>query len=273
VVIGNGAGAVNATSAGTAGQALRSGGASADPSFGEIPQTTTSTGTVNDFALTAGAAVLRCNNASLLTITGITAGFDCQRLVIVSVGAGQVDLSHQAAGSTAANRLINFATSAATSLAAGVGTAEFEYDATTARWRLITHEQGAWITPTYAGGNYTASGSQTWTVDSGDIAAQKYWLRGRSLLISFALDSTSVGGTPSTDLKIGNGAWGGFSAASQANAPLAFIVDAGVTVTAFGMMQISAAGTALRLLKSAFANWGAATNTTQVYGQITIEVT
>jgi len=66
--------------------------------------TITTTGTLNNYALGA-VGTLRCNNASLLTITGIAADVDGQLLVIESVGAGQVDLSHQDSGSTAANRL------------------------------------------------------------------------------------------------------------------------------------------------------------------------
>jgi hypothetical protein len=48
-----------------------------------VIQTTTSTGTVNDFALTTGANVLRCNNATALTLTGFTAGTDGQSLIVV----------------------------------------------------------------------------------------------------------------------------------------------------------------------------------------------
>jgi hypothetical protein len=113
--------------------------------------TTTSTGTQNDFAPgLVGNTIVRCNNATLLTITGLAAGYDGQLVKFISVGAGQVDFPHQSASSAAANRQINVATSGNTSLAAGSGIAEYAYDATTARWRLTTHEQGAWIafTPT-----------------------------------------------------------------------------------------------------------------------------
>lgn len=177
VVIGNGTGGMSATSAGTAGQPLRSGGASADPSFGEVVQTTTLTGTQNDLVLNAGASVLRCNNASLLTITGLTEGFDGQRLIIRSVGAGQVDLSHQAGASTSTRRLVNYATSAATSLAAGIGTAEYEYDVTSARWSLVGHEQGAWIAWTPVLGGTGGTSGQTYTTQSG-----AYILRGRTVI-------------------------------------------------------------------------------------------
>src|SRR5436309_2117101 len=96
--------------------------------------TSTSTGTQNDWDIdtAAGFAVghLRCNNASLLTITGIKAPSDNRLLWITSIGAGQVDIKHQDAGSTTAgDRIINQATGTI-SLAAGIGMALLVYDVT-----------------------------------------------------------------------------------------------------------------------------------------------
>src|SRR6185295_3701711 len=34
----------------------------------------------------------------------------------------------------------------------------------------------SWITPSYSGGNFTANGSMTWTVDSGDVTTYAYKL-------------------------------------------------------------------------------------------------
>jgi hypothetical protein len=102
---------------------------------GGIVQTTTLTGTQNDFALSAGAAQLRANNATLVTLTGLAAGSAGQRLVILSVGAGAVALNDQDAGSTAANRIIT-GTAAPITLAAGTGWAVLSYDGTAARWKV-----------------------------------------------------------------------------------------------------------------------------------------
>jgi hypothetical protein len=231
-----------------------------------VIQTTTSTGTVNDFALTTGANVLRCNNATALTLTGFTAGTDGQSLIVVSIGAGQVNLSHQT-GSTAANQLINFATSGVTPLAAGVGWAQYVYDATTARWRLVSHEQGAWITPTYASGNYTAA-TGTWTVDSGDVTTQAYWLKGRTLTVAFNLVTTSVSATPVT-LNIGNGAWGSFT---SAKAVIGTHVNAD-NAAAFAVGYVAAgAGGSILTVNKITGSWATATNTTAANGQITFEV-
>lgn len=237
-------------------------------------QTTTSTGTQNNFAATAARRlVLRCNNATLLTLTGFAAGADGDVIDIISVGAGQVDLAHQNASSTAANRAINFATSASTSLVAGSGTAQVIYDATTARWRMTAHYQGAWITPAYAAGDFTASGSMTWTVDSGDVPVYKYWLKGRTLLVNWVINTSSVGGTPSYALflKIP----GGFSAATGQYTSGMMFKDNGGAYTFSAAWVTSGTPTQIQLYVVGFgtANWAASTNATGSYGQIAIEVT
>lgn len=149
-----------------------------------VIQTTTLTGTQNDFALTTGCSLLRVNNASSITFSGFSAGTDGQRLRVVSIGAGQVDLAHQSASSSAANRLINYATSAATSLAAGVGTADYVYDATTVRWRLVAHEQGTWIS--WAG---TATAT---SLTNGSVSAARYRLSGRTCSVYLQLTNSGT---------------------------------------------------------------------------------
>lgn len=257
VVVGNGTGAVAVTGAGTAGQAFRSNGASVDPSFGEIVQTTTSTGTVNDFALTAGASVLRCNNATLLTLTGIAAGFDGQRLVIVSVGAGQVDLSHQDAGSTTAgDRLILFATSGKTSLAAGVGTAEVEYDASTARWRLVAHNQGDYIE---YGGTSTIVGwsSRTTTV-------VRYYLLGRQLAVLFDLEGTSNATTSTFTVP--------YTASIAGQCGNLQVVNAGAVTTTPGLAQTTASSAVVSTYKDYSGAAWSATLGKNATGAITYQV-
>ena len=127
------------------------------------PLTTTATGSQTGLSTTssAGAPVLRCDNSSLLTIHGLASQQDGDQLIITSVGAGQVDIVNQSATeTTAANRIIA-GVNGTISLAAGSGRAIFVYDATTARWRVVLHEQGAYITPTFSASDYTANGSMT----------------------------------------------------------------------------------------------------------------
>lgn len=161
-------------------------------------ETITLTGTNHDVDFN-NALMLRCNNASDLTITGFLAGVAGQLLYVVSVGAGNVFLANQT-GSSADNRLINRVSSSNTPLAAGKGAALYQYDATTQRWRLIFHEQGAAIIQTFSAGEYTANGSMTWTVAVGDVVADTYYLRGNQLFINLVLSTTTVGGTPNTEL-------------------------------------------------------------------------
>jgi len=242
---------------------------------------TTSTGTQNDFApgiaTSAGkTTILRCNNASLLTITGFASGLAGQRLILESIGAGQVDLSHQDTGSTtAADRLINFATSGKTSLAAGAGTAEYVYDGTTARWRLVNHDQGAYITPSFTAGDFTGSGSLTWTLDSGDRSTMKYYLRGRRLQVQFFLLTTSQGGTAATSLRIANGQWGGFTVPASTNmtGPVIQADNGGTQGSGFVKTDPTTDNAKLYVFKIDGTNWAAAgTNNTTVIGSIEFEV-
>lgn len=166
-------------------------------------QDSSATGTQNNFSLTAANTILRIANASDVTFTGFTIGGAAptagDQVTIVSVGAGHVLLSHQGGTSTAEHRLINLATSAATRLAAGAGTATYVYDDTSDRWRLSVHDQGAFIHD--ASATYTASGSMTWTVAAGDISRWAYYLSGRVLQLQFSLVDTTLGGTPSSTLE------------------------------------------------------------------------
>ena len=155
--------------------------------------TLTTTGNIDNLDF-SNADSIRFNNASLSTLRGLKAGYAGQRVTIVSIGAGQVDLAHQNTGSTATTRLVNFATSASSSLAAGVGAANYQYDATTGRWRLVAHEQGAFITVAYNSGDFGSFGGGTWTVDAGDVANHSYKLVGRQLFTALTTATTSTSG-------------------------------------------------------------------------------
>lgn len=156
--------------------------------------TFTTTGNIDNLDF-RNARYIRANNASLATIRGLVAGYDGQVVTIASIGAGQVDLAHQDTNSTAANRLLNMLTSGVTSLALGVGVASYQYDLTTARWRLIAHEQGAYIDIAYASGNFTAQAG-TWTVDSGDLITSAYYVRGLEVYYKLKILSSTTSTTP-----------------------------------------------------------------------------
>lgn len=178
--------------------------------------TLTLTGTQHNIAVgNATLTLLRLNNASDLTITGFAAGAAGQRVIVQSIGAGNVFLANENAGSTAANRLANTVTSINTPLAAGVGVAEYVYDATTQRWRLVSHEQGAAL-------SYTP----TWTTDAtppsvgNGTLTGRYTLRGRTLLIQIDLlfGTTTSAGTGNWLFALPSGATGAAVAVGNSTA-------------------------------------------------------
>ena len=184
---------------------------------GAVVQATTLTGVQNDFVLTAGCTELRCNNAALLTITGFAAGTDGQR-VVVFANLGQVDITDQAAGSVAANRVVNGVTGPR-SLVGALGRLTMSYSATLAKWIVQAHEQGDWIQTAYSAANFTAFGGMVWTVDAGDVIETRYYLRGRELHVDLMITTSTIniGGGASQSIRVGIGALGNYPLASNPN--------------------------------------------------------
>jgi len=232
--------------------------------------TITTTGTQTALAIPAGTGdlLIRANNATLLTVQGMAAGVDGQRLTIESVGAGQVDFAHQHASATAANRLINFATVGLTSLAAGSGVAVFVYDGTTARWRLVAHEQGEWITPPYNAADFTAQAG-TWTVDAGDLPTFRYRLSGRRLMVQYSIELTTISTTPySLNFAIP----GGHLSLNQSLVASVVVYDNGAAGQGGKAFTPGAGGSTVRISKTNDLTFAASTNITSVYGTAEFEV-
>ena len=99
-------------------------------------QTTTLTGTQNNFALDGPFVYLKCNNASVLTLTGILidgGNVDGSRVIVEALNS-TVTLKHQDAGSTTSNRFIN-------DQGTDISLAQLEralliYDTANTRWRV-----------------------------------------------------------------------------------------------------------------------------------------
>lgn len=233
------------------------------------PFTITTTGTLNDWAPgVVGNLLLRVNNAATLTITGVTAGYAGQLLLIEPVGAANVFTKHQNAGSAAANRFQNQATIGDTPLSTG-GSALYSYDATLGAWRLIAHEQGAWITETFSAGNYTNNNATAWTLTAGDELQRAYLLRGHTLQVTLQIATSTVGsGATSLRVAIPNG-----FQAMKLFASGCFYQDNGAT-TAGGQIRATAAFPAFVEFFHAdpTATWAVATDTTSVYGTLSFEV-
>jgi hypothetical protein len=158
------------------------------------PVYTAMTGTKDDYAPgLVGSTALICTNATLLTINGMVPGEDGQRLVIVAVGAGNVALAPEALTSLAANRFTNYATASSAMLSGGSGSAEYVYGQ--GRWRMIAHEQGAWLPFTSVWSAVTTAPA----IGNGTITGA-YWLKGRTMSCRVIL---TVGSTTT----FGTGAW------------------------------------------------------------------
>ena len=230
--------------------------------------TFTTTGNIDDLDF-SNSKLIRMNNATSATIRGLKAGRAGQIVTIVSIGAGNVFLANQDGGSAAANRLTNFATSANTPLAAGKGTCIYEYDATTAAWRLVSHIQGAFVSQTFAAGDFTASGAMTWTVAVGDVATNAYYLEGKKLTVQQILNQTTVGGVVSTELRALIP--GGFTCDLSTGAIIR-VNDNGVVQV--GRMLIDTGLTYVSYRPAVTGgNWTLATDATSINGQLITQVT
>ena len=230
--------------------------------------TFTTTGNIDDLD-TQGVSLIRMNNATLATIRGLKAGWAGQQITMVSIGAGIVELAHQNTNSTAANRLLNTVTSSTTRLAPGTGSAIYQYDDTTARWRLVSHSQGAYIATTFAAGDYTGNGAMTFTVASGDVITNTSCLVGKLLYFTVRLFTASVGGTPNDQLHVAIP--NGYSAVASVLFPARLSDNGGAST--FGHVRCSAAGTTCFVSKLDGSNWTAAADTTAFDFAVIIEVT
>jgi len=230
----------------------------------------TTTGTETALALPVGTGplTLYLNNATLLTVQGIAAGIADQLLFVFSKGAGQVDFAHLHASGTALGKLQLFATSGLTSLAAGVGVAVFQYDLAATVWRLVAHEQGAWITPAYNAGDFTASAG-TWTVDAGDLPLFRYRLSGRRLLIQYSIELTTISTTP---FSLNFAIPGGYLSLNQSVVASVVIYDNGAVGQGGKAFTAAGGGAVVKLTKLNDLAFAASTNVTSVYGTAEFEV-
>lgn len=180
----------------------------ATTAFARTPSviTTTLTGSQNDFVLTgatAGAEItLLCNNATLLTLTGILFPVqDGTQLNVISIGAGQVDFVNASTSSAASDRILNGVTSTL-SLSPGSGRATLVYNNTEHRWRMLAHEQGNWINVVYSSSYFGTSGTMTWTVDAGDVVNYSYYIKGKTEWVNLQVLNSTVGGSLDTTLLV-----------------------------------------------------------------------
>ncbi len=124
---------------------------------------------------------------------------------------------------------------------------------------------GAWTDVAFVAGNYTGNNSMTWTLTAPDQEYYKYKKLGKTVIVAFKLATTTVGGTPSTALRI-----------ALPFTPTA-VFGAAILVSDNGAATVFASGlTSSNLLSVSLvtgSNWSASTNATSMVGTIVFEST
>lgn len=123
-----------------------------------------------------------------------------------------------------------------------------------------------WTSVSYSSGNFTASGSMTWTVESGDVVSIAYVELGKTMIVAFDVQTTTVGGTVAAELRmaIPNSR----SAARTVSVPFSYLDN-----STAGTGTVTATGSTLAFYKSlAGTNWTASSNATRIQGAITFEI-
>jgi hypothetical protein len=165
-------------------------------------------------------------------------------------------------------KVYNCATSAPTPLSAN-GSAEWMWNGV--GWVMQRHEQGAWITAPFSAAAFVATSPLTWTVAAGNITRCAYRLRGQEITLSMYLMNTILGGSAANYVAVRNPMYGGFTAVGYDTAPVSYLLDTGVAMTAPPLIYSDASTpdrVFIEALSRPFAVGGC-----HVYGQLTFEVT
>lgn len=204
---------------GTAGQLLTAVGGGTISGWaapaGYTEQSTSGTGAQNDFSLSARRTYLRCTGTAP-EFSGFTVGGSTPSagdIVIVDCLGTTTRVLHQSSSSTAANRVICPSTNG--QIIGASGRMLLVYDATTSRWRETLIDPGTPISVPFDAADYTASGSMTWTVASGDVIVDTYVQRGQWLTLNFMGVTMTVGGYDS-DFELRKAVPGGFALVPEA---------------------------------------------------------
>lgn len=139
------------------------------------------------------------------------------------------------------------------------------------RERGRTVNMGEWTAVAHDAANFTGNGTMTWTVDLADQVSYSYTLIGKTMIVKFTFNGTSVGGVLNTELRVTIP--GGYVAAVGGGTPTIGAIrsyDNGVDTV--GFCGVVAGGTYIRCWRGGFTNWAASVNNTSVQGMATFEV-
>jgi hypothetical protein len=272
VVIGQAAAALVASSAGTAGQTLRSGGASADPAFAATWSyvSSTVTGTQNNYALGfTGDGIINWSGASDATFTGFAAGTTGQHVTVKNTGSKVAYFTHNSGSSSAGNKLFNLVTSGITPVAPG-GFITYFYDET--QWQIVDHEQGAWITIPFVAGDWICSGSMTITMDAGDVLTDAYLIQGKTFHYSFFYNGFTLGGTAHQQVRrlVPNNYT--FTVSGTGSGGPLRVYDNGTYRIGFGFVYTSTDTTHMIFTIYDLSNFALSTNNSGLFGFLEFEI-
>lgn len=138
------------------------------------------------------------------------------------------------------------------------------------RERGRTSEMGAWITPAFSGGIFSAA-TGTWVVEASDVLVWAYALVGKMMTVCFGFDSTSLIGGPSAYLEMTIP--GGFSANMRTevvtrvfnNSPSAAVPGVATVFGSYNQIRLSP-------IQSSGGTFLTGSNLISVFGQITFEI-
>lgn len=115
--------------------------------------------------------------------------------------------------------------------------------------------------------NFTASGAMTWTVAAGDVATYAYQFDGRVMRLQFGLNTTTVGGTVGTELRIA--VPGGLTIQRRCVNPVRILDN---LVASVGFASATPGNTYVAIQRTDGANWTLSTDQTYVFGEISFDV-
>ena len=141
-----------------------------------------------------------------------------------------------------------------------------DIDAQLAILTAATVAAGTFTDVPYVAGNFTGSGAMTWVVDIGDVGTHQVCYNQKLMIVNFVLATTSVGGTPSTDLRI---AIPGSNLAAKTLIGGTVRVSDNGSAGEHGVVVVAAGGSHIIIRRSpaiAPPNWTASTNNTTVQG-------
>lgn len=234
---------------------------------GFTEQTTTATGAQNDFDLGAHLTYLRSTGAapvfSGFSVLGAAPSAGDRVVIDIAAAAGSTVKVLRSSGlSTLGNRILTPSTNG--QIIGVGGRMDLVYDGADDMWREALITPGDMIAVPFNAADYTASGSMTWTLAAGDIVQDAYIQYGNLVTLISTLDTTTVGGTPSTELRKAFPA--GFTAKNGEQwSPVVMGFDNGVGSSLVYSNLTTQSNAYLRIRRQDAAAFTAATNTTWIY--------